>query len=100
MAHLHQNIILGPIVTEKSLAAQSAGYYSFWVSFKASKTQIAAAFKSIFKETPLKVRTMRLIGKLKSDPRTRRQITKPDRKRAIIKIAKDKKIELLSLNTK
>ncbi|MFZ2153519.1 MAG: 50S ribosomal protein L23 [Microgenomates group bacterium] len=95
-----QNIITAPIVTEKSLAAQSRGVYSFWVAPTATKGQVASAFKQIFAITPLSVRTMNLGGKVKSDPRRRQTIYRIDRKRALVTIDKDKKIEILNLNTK
>jgi large subunit ribosomal protein L23 len=98
--NIHQNTILGPIVTEKSIMAQSRGVYSFWVNTASTKGQISTAFTSIFSIPVLAVRTQKLIGKIKSDPRRRQEIKKSDRKRAMITVAKDQKIELLNLNTK
>jgi large subunit ribosomal protein L23 len=95
-----ENIILGPIITEKSIAAQSNGVYAFWVSKNSNKHQIAVAFKEVFGTVPLDVHTISLQGKVKSDPRKRMDIQKPHRKRALITIAKDQKIESLNLNTK
>jgi len=95
-----EHIILGPIITEKTLAAQSRGVYSFWVGKTCSKNQIAKAFTEVFGIKALSVRTISLPGKLKSDARKRTPIQKPDRKRALITVAKDQKIESLNLNTK
>jgi len=93
-------IILGPIVTEKSIADQSRGVYSFWISPSANKNQVAAAFKTIFSLDPISVNTSSLKGKQKTDWKKRLPIWKSNRKKAIITIAKDKKIELLNLSAK
>lgn len=94
------NIILKPIVTEKSLMDQERGRYHFLVSLKANKDQISHAFEVIFGHKALGVNTFKVKGKTKTDWRHRRPIVKPDRKKAIVTIAKDKKIELLNLNKK
>lgn len=92
-------ILLKPVVTEKSLIAQANGKYSFWVSVKATKNQIFAAFETVFGVKPLAVNTVLVKGKMKTDWKKRTPIQKSDRKRAIITVPKDTKIELLTLNT-
>lgn len=94
-----EQIILRPILTEKSLMDQENGKYYFWVKKEANKDQIFSAFEAVFSIKPLKVNTIKVKGKIKSDPRRRHQIQKPDRKKAIIVVPKDKKIELLNLKT-
>ena len=93
-------IILGPIITEKALIAQQNGIYSFWVMQSATKYQIAAAFQSVFGIKPLSVRTIKVWGKTKADMKKRTPIQKPDRKKAIIVLPKDSKIESLNFNQK
>lgn len=100
MANSPQNIILSPIITEKSLMSQARGVYSFWVSRLSTKTQIASVFHQIFGVKPLAIRTQSLNGKVKSDPRRRQLVHKPDRKKAFVTIDSQQKIELLNLNTK
>jgi ribosomal protein L23 len=95
-----QNTILAPIITEKSLAAQARGVYSFWVGINTSKPQIESAFTKLFSIPVLSIRTQKLIGKVKADPRTRKVIHRSDRKRALITVDKNQKIELLNLNSK
>jgi large subunit ribosomal protein L23 len=97
-----QNItILKPIITEKALASQETqDKYAFWVSSKATKGQIEASFKTVFGISPLAVNTVILKGKLKTDWKKRKPIKKSDRKKAIITVPKNTKIELLKLNTK
>jgi large subunit ribosomal protein L23 len=90
------HIILKPITTEKSLGDQVNGKYLFQVGLKATKNQIAAAFKTIFGVTPLAINTNKIKGKVKTDWKKRHPIQKPDVKKAIITIKKDQKLELLS----
>ena len=94
------HIILRPITTEKSLLDQSIGKYLFQVSLKATKGQIASAFKTIFGIDPITINTNKIKGKVKTDWKKRHPIQKPDVKKAIITIKKDQKIELLSPKTK
>jgi len=90
------NIILKPITTEKSLKDQLLGKYLFQVGIKATKGQIAGAFKTIFGVEPLAINTNKIKGKVKTDWKKRHPIQKPDVKKAIITIKKDQKLELLS----
>lgn len=92
-----EQIIIAPIVTEKSLINQEKGIYSFWVNVAANKNQIASAFQSVFGVKPLSVNTSNLKGKIKTDWKNRTPIKKSDRKKAIITLEKDQKIELLNI---
>jgi large subunit ribosomal protein L23 len=95
-----QNIIIGPIVTEKSILGQSKGIYSFWVKPAANKHQIADAVKAVFGIKSKSVRTSRQLGKSKTDWKKRLPIQKPDRKKAVVDFGKDQKIDMLHLNQK
>ena len=91
-------IIIAPVVTEKSLGLQSQGKYSFWVNPDSSKNQIASAFKQVFGVDVLMVNTTILKGKTKTNWKTRKEVQKPNRKKAVITVAKDTKLEILKLN--
>lgn len=93
-------ILNKPVITEKTLADQANGRYVFYVDIKANKHQIAAAFESTFGIKPISVNTLKLKGKMKTDWKKRLPIKKSDRKKAIITIPKDKKIESLNIKTK
>lgn len=93
-------IILTPAFTEKSLVQQENGKYTFWVKKDATKGQIAASFEAVFGIKPLNINTVILKGKNKTDWKKRLPIKKSDRKKTIITVDKNKKIELLKLNTK
>ena len=94
-------ITLKPIITEKSLALRdSESKYSFWVDTKANKNQIAVAFETVFNIKPLRINTVLLKGKVKTNWKTRQSYKKSNHKKAIITVPKGSKIELLKLKTK
>ena len=88
-----RQIILRPIVTEKSLGSQEDQQYSFEVDKRANKIEIRKAIEEIFDVKVISVQTMRKRGKL------RRQRYKVGRRRswkkAIIKLAPEDTIEII-----
>ena len=62
----YYDVLLKPIVTEKSMAMQADKKYTFSVNTDATKTQIKEAVEKMFKDVKvLKVNTMNLDGKLR-----------------------------------
>lgn len=59
------DIILKPVVTEKSMAGLQQKKYTFYVAPGANKTEIKRAVEEIFKVTVEAVRTVKLPGKWK-----------------------------------
>lgn len=60
----HQDIVLRPVVTEKTLrAAERQNAYTFRVREDANKVQIRDAVERLFKVTVTDVRTQRYSGK-------------------------------------
>lgn len=94
------NIIINPVITEASLALQESGKYTFFVNRDANKDQIFLAFEEMFGIKPLAINTLITKGKVKTNWKNRKTYRKTDKKKAIISIPKDKKIELLNLKTK
>lgn len=86
-----------PLISEKAIATQSLGKYTFVVDVDASKDQIAAEFTKVFGIVPLAVNTIKTKGKVKTNWKNRRPINKPDVKKAIITVGVDKKIDMLTL---
>ena len=79
-----EEIILAPVVTEKSSADMQEGKYTFRVAKKATKVQIKNAVEKLFEVKVLNVNTMMVRGKKK---RVRYQVGKtPDWKKAIVTI--------------
>ena len=62
---LPEEIIVRPIVTEKSSGSIAEGKYTFEVAKKATKVQIAKAVESLFNVKVLNVNTMTVKGKEK-----------------------------------
>lgn len=61
-----EEIILKPIITEKSNMGVEAGKYTFKVAKKATKVQIADAVQTLFGVKVLNVNTMNVKGKEKT----------------------------------
>ena len=79
-----EDIIIKPIITEKTSNDLSMGKYTFRVAKKATKIQIAGAVESIFGVKVLKVTTMSVRGKKKTVGVHKGKT--PDWKKAIVKI--------------
>ena len=60
-----EDIIIAPIVTEKSNDGLQEGKYTFEVNRKATKVEIAKAVEKLFEVKVLKVNTMTVKGKSK-----------------------------------
>ncbi len=58
-----QDIIIAPVITEKSMAGIAAKKYTFKVAKDANKIEIAQAVKELFKVDVAKVNTMSIRGK-------------------------------------
>lgn len=62
---LPEDIIIKPIITEKSSASVAEGKYTFKVAKNAGKIQIANAVEKLFEVKVLNVNTMNVKGKEK-----------------------------------
>ena len=79
-----EEVIIRPIVTEKSSSGLAEGKYTFKVAKKATKVEIANAVEKLFSVKVLKVNTVTVKGKEKrSGANTGRR---PDWKKAIFTI--------------
>lgn len=81
---LPEDIIIKPIITEKSNMEMQAGKYTFKVNKKATKVDVKRAVEKLFNVKVLKVNTINVSGKEK---RVGRNIGKTaDWKKAIVSI--------------
>jgi len=87
----HQ-VIIKPVVSEKSYALMSEGKYTFRVYDRASKTQIAQAVQTVFDVRVREVRT----SHVRSKPKRRGMHQGRTRawKKAIVQLAPGERIEL------
>ena len=60
-----RDVLIRPVVTEKSTDLLSQNKYTFIVDMRANKTQIKQAVEEVFKVKVDKVNTMRVPGKLR-----------------------------------
>jgi large subunit ribosomal protein L23 len=85
------DVLVRPVITEKSMLEANAGRYTFEVAPGANKHQVKDAVETAFKVSVLQVRVMRVPGKMR---RVGRKIgQRPDRRKAIVKLAEGQKIE-------
>ena len=82
-----RDIIIAPIVSEKSYALIETGVYTFEVHKSASKPEIRDAVESIWGVEVLKVNTLNRKGKRKRTRGTNRVGQKPSQERAIVTLA-------------
>ncbi|HYG73035.1 MAG TPA: 50S ribosomal protein L23 [Actinomycetota bacterium] len=88
----NRDVIIRPVVSEKSYAGIDANTYTFLVDPRTNKTEIKEAIQSIWNVQVTSVRTLNRKGKVK-----RRRFTKgkrPDEKRAIVTLAEGDRIEI------
>ena len=85
MAANPRDVLIRPLVTEKTSGMMQDNKYTFEVALKATKTEIRQAVETIFKVKVIDVKTIRVGGKVKrmgaSVGRT------SDYKKAIVKLA-------------
>lgn len=87
-----RDVIIRPVVSEKSYAGLERNAYTFIVDPRASKTEIKEAVQAIWNVRVVSVNTLRRRGKVK-----RRRFTigkRPDQKRAIVTLAEGDSIEI------
>ena len=86
----YYDVILKPVLTEKSMNAMSEKKYTFLVHPSATKNQVAEAVEKMFEGTKVaKVNTMNLAGKTKRRGMTFGKTAK--RKKAIVWLTEDSK---------
>jgi large subunit ribosomal protein L23 len=89
-----RDIIIRPVVSEKSYGLLDVGVYTFVVAPDANKLQIREAVESIFNVRVTKVNTLNRKGKRKRNRRTFTFGKRSDTKRAIVTLAAGDRIEL------
>ena len=86
----YYDIILKPLVTEKSMMAMEEKKYTFSVHPDATKSQVKEAVEKLFEGTKVaKVNTMNLDGKTRRRGRTAGKTAKT--KKAIVQLTDDSK---------
>jgi large subunit ribosomal protein L23 len=91
-------VLVRPVISEKSYAAMAAGRYVFRCRLDANKIQIARAVEEAFsdqKVTVVAVNTLRVRGKTRQRSRGSRRIVghSPNWKKAIVTLAPGQRIK-------
>jgi large subunit ribosomal protein L23 len=90
----YHDILLAPVVSEKSYALLDQNKYTFLVDPTANKTEIKIAVEKVFKVSVTGVNTINRVGKKR---RTRYGTgRRPDTKRAIVTVADGDRIDLFA----
>ena len=86
----YYDVILSPVITEKSMNAMAEKKYTFYVHTDATKSQVADAVEKMFEGTKVKsVNTMNMDGKKKRRGTTVGKTAKT--KKAIVALTEDSK---------
>jgi large subunit ribosomal protein L23 len=88
------NVILGPIVSEKSMTDATHGKYTFAVSRAATKTDIKKAIEEQFKVNVVKVATITVKGRSSKNGAKRIETVKQPVKKAIALLKAGQKISI------
>lgn len=84
-----QDIIIRPVITEKSMAGIANKKYTFEVAKDANKIEIAKAVEELFDVKVTKVNTLHVRGQLRRQGRT--QGYTPSWKKAVVTLSPDSK---------
>ncbi|MGI9608117.1 MAG: 50S ribosomal protein L23 [Acidimicrobiales bacterium] len=97
MATDPRDVLIAPVVSEKSYALLEENVYTFTVRTDASKPEIKDAVESIFDVTVLKVNTLNRKGKRKRNRRDGTFGKRSDAKRAMVTLAEGDEIDLFEV---
>ncbi len=90
----HRDVIIRPVVSEKSYGLLEDNVYTFIVATAASKPEIRDAVEAIFDVSVLKVNTLNRKGKRKRDRRSGGWGRRSDQKRALVTLVEGDSIDL------
>lgn len=96
MSRSPSQVVLGPVVSERSYALYQAGRYTFRVAADATKPEIARALEEHYHEQGIKVvtvRTMNVRGKVRRGTRRGQVGRTSDWKKAIVSLGPEQRLE-------
>jgi large subunit ribosomal protein L23 len=89
-----RDIIVRPVVSEKSYASFDENVYTFIVASDANKIEIRKAIETIFNVRVTNVNTINRKGKRKRNRRTGTWSARPSQRRALVSLAEGDRIEI------
>lgn len=91
------NVLIKPIITERSMMDASHGRFTFQVDLSANKSQIAAEVAAVFNVHPVDVHTMIVKGTSKRSLKARKLIKGANFKKAVVMLKAGEKIGLFDI---
>lgn len=88
-----KQIIIKPVITEKSLSLAARGWYTFAVDAASSKPVIAKAIGGLYNVDVTDVRTMIMHGKERRSGKRQKKVIKSDWKKALVRLKEGQKID-------
>lgn len=93
-----ENIVLKrPIITEKSMNDAAVGRYTFEVAYYATKNEIRKAVEEQFKVNVVKVKTIKMKGKVRRSGRMRVPTVLKNWKKAVVHLKAEQKIDVFEM---
>lgn len=92
-----RDVIIAPIITEKSMRDAALGKFTFKVALQANKPLIKNAIENKFKVKVLKTYVSLVKGRTDRRGIRREEFVKSAWKKAIVKLGKDQKIALFDV---
>jgi large subunit ribosomal protein L23 len=92
-----RDVIIAPIITEKSMKDAAIGRYTFKVEVATNKPLIKQAIQDKFKVKVTKIMTCLVKGKTDRRGAKREEFVKTTWKKATVQLAKDQKIALFDV---
>lgn len=87
------DVIIRPVITEKSMDLMADGKYTFIVAPRATKTEIRQAVEQMFDVDVVKVNTLKVRGKVRRVGRFAGR--RPDMKKAVVTLKEGQRIRQL-----
>lgn len=88
-----QDIIIRPVISEKSMALMEKNKYTFIVHSRANKSEIKKAIEDLFNVKVDKVNTIKIRGKKRRQGRYEGYT--PERKKAVVTLKPGYKLEII-----
>lgn len=88
-----ENVIIGPVVTEKSVRAQEGSIYSFWVRTDATKVDVKRAFALLYNRKVLSVQVSVLPKKARVAGKGRTITKRQEKKKVFVRFTENTPFE-------
>lgn len=89
-----------PVITERSFDHVGQGWYTFWIDKSVRKDQAAKLIGELFNVKVEEIKSCLIKGKSKHQLKTRKLVIISPRKKIMVRLAKDQKIDLFETGGK